>query len=185
MSFWNDTNRAVVKRMCEEGYSAGQIAAAVGATRNAVMGVIHRNGWDRAPNAQHKTLPSPPRAKRRAPKVVLNKIENHFGSIEKTIPKIIPSDGLTDLPPDQSPYAVSLFDAEPHHCRYPLTDAGPGFLFCGDTKIPNSSYCERHDRLCIRIVPRISRSEFEAHNRARKHAHAKSLEQGLFAEAAE
>ena len=54
-------------------------------------------------------------------------------------------DSVVDLPPDQSPFAVSLLEAKDHHCRWPVTPVTDGmFMFCGDEVVPNRSWCPRH-----------------------------------------
>lgn len=46
--------------------------------------------------------------------------------------------------------SVTLFDLEPHHCRWPVSDAP--YMFCGDTKIDGSSYCRHHFGMSKREV---------------------------------
>lgn len=71
-------------------------------------------------------------------------------------------DGVMKLPPDESPYAVSLVDAKEHHCRFPLGNPfDTSFRFCGTEKLVGSSYCARHFILCTRQVHRISEAERE------------------------
>lgn len=63
---------------------------------------------------------------------------------------------LTTLPPDQSPYAVSLIDARDDQCRWPLNDAGPDFRFCGAPCVDptivgrRSRFCPGHHRIAYR-----------------------------------
>jgi hypothetical protein len=59
------------------------------------------------------------------------------------------ADEIYDLPPDQSPDAVSLLKIKDNQCRWPLTDAGPGFLFCG-SRLFDGPYCCRHYKLAHR-----------------------------------
>lgn len=50
------------------------------------------------------------------------------------------------LPPAvETSHAVSVMDAQPHHCRYPLGNPkSADFRFCGHPVMPGSSYCEHH-----------------------------------------
>lgn len=41
-----------------------------------------------------------------------------------------------------------LLDLNPSDCRWPVTDDRP-FLFCGEPKAPESSYCACHKRMSV------------------------------------
>lgn len=101
--------------------SAAEIADKLGCGRGAVMGKVRRLGLKlQLGHGQHKnSKPSVPR--RPKPKLVVT-------------------------PP--APAHLSLFDLQPHHCRWPYGD-GP-FTFCGHDKIEGSSYCAAHARMSQR-----------------------------------
>lgn len=44
--------------------------------------------------------------------------------------------------------AMRLIALDARACRYPIGDTRGEILFCGATRLENSSYCRRHDVLC-------------------------------------
>ena len=46
---------------------------------------------------------------------------------------------------------VTLFDLQPHHCRWPIGDAAP-YVFCADQKLDGSSYCRHHFSASRRVA---------------------------------
>lgn len=64
------------------------------------------------------------------------------GSTQLKRQRIVPVN-LLHLGNDESPFAVSIFALQNHHCRWVLGDPSD-LLFCGDEKSPGCSYCARH-----------------------------------------
>ena len=82
-----------------------------------------------------------------------------------------------DLPPDQSDFAIALFDLEARHCRWPLGE-GPARMFCGADKVTGHSYCPRHCRMAYLKGPnRVSDEE-----RTRRAAHWRKITRSYKAE---
>lgn len=115
-------------------------------TKNSCIGKSRRLGvWmareKRLRLQSHAALnrkPSAPNGFARAHRIVEKRksLVELFGVIK---------DGVVDLPPDRSPFAVSFDDVKNHHCRWPVTPITDGlFLFCGDEKVEGYSYCTRH-----------------------------------------
>lgn len=155
--------RAVLVRMLREGYSASQIGEHFQVSRNAVIGVVHRDkefaaiGFaaspgkrplDYQPKRRRKksALPKPPRPKQ--PKTSLGERRVRGGAVSPLAfkkPKHVyrPSQHL-DAPP---PLNIALMDLETKHCRWPVNDPPPhtdGHRFCGHAKFGLTSYCEYH-----------------------------------------
>ena len=65
MSYWNDDRVETLKSLWQEGFSASQVAHALGGvTRNAVIGKVHRlglSGRDGAPRVSRPRVPAAPR----------------------------------------------------------------------------------------------------------------------------
>lgn len=66
---WTESRVATVEKLWGEGLSAAEIAKQLGdTTRNAVIGVVHRKGWQRGGHqgavaaVARKPRPTPPRA---------------------------------------------------------------------------------------------------------------------------
>jgi hypothetical protein len=61
---WLEADCAQVAELAKQGWSASQIAARLGRSRNAVIGYCHRNGIRLARAQGNRDLPRPPRIKR-------------------------------------------------------------------------------------------------------------------------
>jgi GcrA cell cycle regulator len=143
---WTEERVGHLRRLFNEGYPDSSIARILGPglSRNAVIGKRTRMGLSHSEESirQVKSDNAKRQNKRRR-----SRPEVHAGTGEEDI--AIEGDNLRDLPPDQSPDAVSLLKVKDNQCRWPLTDAGPGFLFCG-SKLFDGPYCCRHYKLAHR-----------------------------------
>ena len=153
MSFWNDERDAAITRMWSEDLTASQIAQRIGGTtRNAVIGRVRRlNLPYRNP---HRVGLAPWRTGQD------DRIHKARVAIRYSVPKpkkkklppvreLLQSLPTEPLPPrDPMPAQVSFNDLEAHHCRAPVgTEFHPDKpYYCGEEKIPGSSYCECHTR---------------------------------------
>lgn len=113
-----------------------QLAAILGRSRMAIVGRANRLGikkghpeWEVARAAKARNLLN---GRSRA---------ENFGV---RLPSKEQKDAWTPSPfTDSLPFlGITLFDLEPHHCRY-MKD-GKSLLFCGHDKRKGSSYCEAH-----------------------------------------
>jgi hypothetical protein len=152
LSAWADTDDdATLRRMADEGFTASQIAAAVGRSRSAVCGRAHRLkiqlGLSNA-GARHGDRPAKvTKPKRPAPP------SRRHASTPQPVP-IVPARA-----PALVAGPVDLERLAPRACRYIAGDPRlGGAMFCGALQAPGSAYCPPHRRLCY--VPRapISRS---------------------------
>jgi GcrA cell cycle regulator len=164
---WTAERVEVLLAGYNDGSSMKRIAMNLGggATKNAVIGKLHRMG--------HWPGKTPARPKEERPKR-----SRHAAQSDATLPQrltrrehdieaALESDSLRDLPPDQSPDAVSLFDVQDDQCRWPLNDPGPGFLFCGTATIENGCpYCRRHSRMAFVAVKGERRPYIPSRNAA-------------------
>lgn len=151
---------AAVERLRElwtRGSSAGQIAADLGLTRNAVMGKITRLGLHRAPKApaqpwvaagvserswyrqKQKTHQRPPQGQR-GPTYV-----RRDGTHIEAAPF---GPELIALPVNNEPgKPVTLLQLREHHCRYPHEVAGQPMMYCGARALPSLPYCQKHQNI--------------------------------------
>jgi len=148
---WTDERVALLKKLTADGLSSSRIAAEIGGiTRNAVIGKLHRMGI-KNPQPVSARGTRVPRRRLRVPTIRMPKVEAAQAESAAAVSTAAATE--CDLPPDQSNYAVSLIEAGPACCRWPLNDTRPieNFLFCGAPVVEKQSYCRRH---LVRSVPR-------------------------------
>lgn len=58
---------------------------------------------------------------------------------------------IMDLPPDESPHAITITDLGEDHCRWPLGTPAHDMLYCGDGAMRGLPYCARHSRIAYRM----------------------------------
>lgn len=72
---------------------------------------------------------------------------NRLGLSQSDKPRLTfsrPKPQEIELPPDQSPCAVTFLQLAAHHCRWPIGDSP--FMYCGARR-DDGSYCLRHHRI--------------------------------------
>lgn len=165
---WTEARLEILRRMHAEDAPFSEIGAVLGCTRNACIGKARRIGLP--PRLGMTNNPNgtqgPRTVKKQSFSAQVPKIKKQKRQMSKLVDlyEAINRDDIKDIPHDQSSFAVSLFDVQDHQCRWPLNDAGEGFLFCGATKWKDCSYCARHynmawrSQLDITEADRIRRS---------------------------
>ena len=121
---WTFERRQLVRRLWERGFTATQIAARLDiiVTRNAVIGLVHRNRWGHG--MEPKAKPRKPSPRKHA---------------TRPLPRQ-PTPARQPVPPE----GLTIFDLRDHHCRWPEGDRPP-FRYCGQDKV-GPSYCATHHR---------------------------------------
>lgn len=141
----NERTELLIKLWSVDGLSASQCAPALGITRNAVIGKVHRLKLPaRRPKSTKRASPAP-------------KPRKHYLSVRRRVALKMP---LTDPPklkaakpepkrPDQPAWQalpgskpVPLADLEAGMCKWPIGDDRP-YLFCG-CAATNGHYCLEH-----------------------------------------
>lgn len=132
-----DQRTYLIKSVWREGISARQIADAVGATRNSIIGHYNHHGskfpdyplqktiQQRISDGEFKTK----KTKRPAKKLLLK---------FKTAPVF-----ETHEIPSTDGYGLYVTLADNNGCMWPLNDGGP-YLFCGHAKLGKYAYCQHH-----------------------------------------
>lgn len=174
MSEWTPERVELLKKLYEDGNSFSEIASTLGGTtRGAVGGKLNRLGLTIGKSktggagelmvARQRThanqLAGLQFAKRQNAKRQENSVAAR--SFRETKAQELRAQfeavEITDLPPDQSAFAVSFSNLTNNKCKYPVSgdarDLG-AMLFCGDVQHPDHSYCARHCRIAYR--PRYS-----------------------------
>jgi GcrA cell cycle regulator len=137
MTMWTKERIAQLCELRDQGFSAEQIAAKIGVTRNAVIGKVNRLGLVKQ-DTRPKTV------RKLKPHIRNARLEPAVQAKPLPLPVL---DSKSDAP-------VTLLDLEPHHCRWPVSDAP--FMFCGGAKQDGSSYCEYHADIAKRGVASAS-----------------------------
>ena len=144
---WSDERVEKLKKLWAQGYSASQIAGALGGTgRNAVIGKIHRLGLSGGVSQSELS-------KRRAQREASHKpgplsLNAWKGPVTyrppmQVDPLPVPSEEL-HIPLEDRRGVIDLQDKQ---CRWPIGDPGtPDFHFCSHTKHAAFVYCEFHAR---------------------------------------
>jgi hypothetical protein len=139
---WNpsDAQLAELERgWSVDGMSAGQLAAQFSQTRNVIMGIVHRRAWKKAGGDDSRRGSAKPAPAPRAPK-----------------PAPAPAKpSRMGVVVDDPAQHVAIDQLGPHHCRYPVGDAGK---YCGQR--PNETpYCDGHAKIVYQPhqPPRIKR----------------------------
>lgn len=142
MTFWTDERIEQLKKLLADSLSASEIGAALGISRNAVIGKVHRAGLAFArpggrpaaglafikPNYEPKRI----RAKR---------LKANAAALIHPV---------ADLEPEIVANPIELAELELHHCRWPVDGAGLATMFCGASQVEGVSYCPRHCRIAYR-----------------------------------
>lgn len=142
---WTYERKTKLKELWEKGASAAEIACILGGvTRNAVLGAIHRMGFQK-PKSARKTS-----AKSQIPRIILRRSANPPKYYRQPAVKVAPTPAI--IPPEPlTGNEVSFAQLKRHHCRYPVNDD----QYCGQTKVDNKSYCSYHANV-VRRKPNVA-----------------------------
>lgn len=148
---WHDADVARLKEMLAQGRTGSEIAAALGRTRNAVLGFIHRSrstlGIERSPQTERK-VPSV-RPAPAATRVVKVRPVPRVRPAEPAVPVLAAQAAALEPPAEPAPAQARLiWDLRPQDCRFVVSGGGLTAMFCAAPRRDGSSMCEEHHRLC-------------------------------------
>lgn len=155
---WTEERVELLSKLWAEGLSASQIARTLGeATRNAVIGKIHRLGLSgRATPARTERPRLSSRRKPMSKPVIV---------VPEIIKEVVLEDGQ---------YATVLTLKE-HMCKWPIGHPGTeAFHFCARKTEGGVSYCEAHARLAYQTVPSRRERREEQKRQAQRSYDAKT-----------
>lgn len=125
---WNEEELARLQKYWKhDGLSAAAIGRRLGCSRSAVLGKVHRLGWnERTPDA----------------------IIRHAANTSRLGAKLKPRKlkfVLTQSVAPPEPLLLSVSQLAAHTCKFPVGDPkDKGFGFCGHQTVPPFSYCAFH-----------------------------------------
>ena len=149
---WTDEIKEQIAEMLREGLTASQIATRIGGvTRNAVIGVIHRDKRLKAIGFKRSKGESDDVRAFRAKRISEVKRRKSADAPKRIVVAPAPSivdllDAAHEVPgrfgaPQVA--GVSLTMLNECRCKWPINDGGP-FIFCGEAKKPDRPYCAFH-----------------------------------------
>lgn len=156
MSFWNNEKIEQVKALAAEKRSAAEIGAAVGCSRNAIIGKMRRLGIEsdvEICGRKRKILSPERRARSKRPKTPNYAAPNKPATPEDR--QIFQEEFQESLRRQEAATRtvgnVKMDELQPHHCRWPQGTPGtPDFSFCGEQRTSGLPYCALHSRIAYR-----------------------------------
>lgn len=150
---WTDERVELLRKLWNEGLSASQVAAELGAgiTRNAVIGKIHRLGLAERAKTVVSTRPRVAKAPRQppAPRIgggVAGNVALAFAPPAPVVARPRPVEEEVVIPMSER---VTLMELRESVCRWPMGDpTTPEFRFCGGpSPVGGGPYCAYHARI--------------------------------------
>ena len=146
---WDEAEVALLRKLSLDGRSCSQIGKAMGCSRSAVIGKLHRLGIKHGPTAINdaRHFRAKPQPKPKAPPMAQKRSSitggfQHSGMLPRAP---LPEQRQTDVA------RVDFAGLEPHHCRFPIGEPVEGF--CGHPKVGGIAYCEHHASRCYQPIP--------------------------------
>jgi GcrA cell cycle regulator len=147
---WTTERIALLKSHFEAGLSCRQIAAAIGVSRNAVIGKLTRLNLTR-----EKKVKAPPRKATGAP--VRGRGSGPVPRLRAQLIKVLASEPepTSSDAPIHNGHTCSLYELSKEKCRWPISTPGADdFCFCGNPPVDGLPYCAGHTRLAYRVTAR-------------------------------
>ncbi len=134
---WDKHALETLRAMWLDGKSGGEIAKALGRTRNAVLGKIDRLGLTRKRQGKRQARPPKPAPARPVPLLITAKA----AACEAKRPARVVEPPAVLMPSRN----LTIFDLTRIDCRAITSpDRAAVTLYCGHTVRPGSSYCPAH-----------------------------------------
>lgn len=150
---WTDEAVEELKRMWDRGMTTGQIAKALGVTKNSIIGKVHRLCLTARPSPIKKAKPA---SEKNTGKAVVAEKNKKAKKVTKESKKTTKTDNKNNeeavvietkqsspvLPEETN---IPLIKLDNHTCRWPLGDPkDDDFCFCGKKIKTGQTYCDEH-----------------------------------------
>ena len=148
---WTTERIALLKSHFEAGLSCREIAAAIGVSRNAVIGKLTRLNLTR-----DKKVKAPPR-KAAAAAAARGRGGNGAPRLRAQLIRVLASapEPSASNAPIHNGHTCSLYELSKEKCRWPISTPGAeDFCFCGNPPVEGLPYCPGHTRLADRVTAR-------------------------------
>ena len=140
---WTTDRVELLKSHFDAGLSCREIAAAIGVSRNAVIGKLARLQLTRGPG-QIRAEPRPSKTARERSRKSIPRLQ--YQMLQAVYEE--PQPALDAIASD---HRCSLFELSNERCRWPISTPGAeDFCFCGNTPVGGMPYCLGHTRLAYR-----------------------------------
>jgi GcrA cell cycle regulator len=142
---WTEEKIKTLTRMWADGRTCSQIGAAIGMSRNAVIGKRCRIGLPNRGESKSKHRSRPRSTKYAVPekRILTPPHIQALKAMEEEMKAAAPVVRTHDDAP--VPLMIPLLDLTDQMCRWIVTDDRP-FLYCAHETEPGTSYCEHHYR---------------------------------------
>lgn len=131
VEFWNERRISIMKKMCAARKSYRDIAERLGTTRSAVSGKA-----DRMNITNNYVIP---RKAKCIPKKAL--------IAKETFPE---SQNHSSIVFAQPIKLIGISITEVTECRWPIQSSEMNHVFCNETRVEGSSYCQHHKSISVR-----------------------------------
>ena len=178
---WDNNILKKLKALVGKGLSTAEIGKKLGLSKNAVVGKLHRMGWNTgandsdakttkpvkktetkkvAPKKADKKLPISPVKKANvvASKTVKAKPAPKEKTVAKPVPKktvghAIAGKGIS-VHQRMVQHALEMANLKPNQCRWPIGDPdSENFHFCGQPVFVGKPYCYEHCKQAYQFTP--------------------------------
>ena len=176
---WDSNVLKKLKALVGKGLSTAEIGKKLGLSKNAVVGKLHRMGW----NAGATDSDAKPKAEVKKSKAAPKKVEKKPVAV-KAVKKPAPAPKPVKVAPKEKPapapkpapkktvghaiagskgisvhqrmvqHALEMANLKPNQCRWPIGDPdSEGFHFCGNPVFVGKPYCYEHCKQAYQFTP--------------------------------
>jgi GcrA cell cycle regulator len=178
---WDNNILKKLKALVGKGLSTAEIGKKLGLSKNAVVGKLHRMGWNAgAADSDAKTTKpvkktetkkvAPKKADKKVPispvkkaNVVVHKpVKAKPAPKEKTVAKPVPKKTVghaiagkgISVHQRMVQHALEMANLKPNQCRWPIGDPdSENFHFCGQPVFVGKPYCYEHCKQAYQFTP--------------------------------
>ena len=152
---WTDARVELLKDLWREGRSCAQIANVLGggATRNSVIGKIHRLKLGKRIGTQTPRRPAAPRPYKRPVGLTRRDRMTQKKVAAASAPQVkLVAEPIKEIV-ETGANLISILLLTDRTCKWPIGDPlKPDFGFCGCAPVEGKPYCERHRARATRVA---------------------------------